>query len=207
MKYISIDIETTGLSPEENQILQIGAVIEDTDQVKELNQLPTFNCIVEHNSYLGQAGAIHLNSKIFKTLAELEKATLDKKLAIKREHNILPEKLVVQSFSMWLIANGFEPNKSGQIHITAAGKNFATFDKLFLEKLINWKSKIIVRQRILDPTCYFIDWKNDEVLPNLSLCKQRANLDSEVSHDALDDAFDVIKILRKVTYNYTKNLF
>lgn len=30
MKYVSIDIETSGLDPEINNVLSIGAVIEDT---------------------------------------------------------------------------------------------------------------------------------------------------------------------------------
>ena len=43
MKYISIDIETTGLDPENCQILSIGAVIEDTLNQLPFEELPTFH--------------------------------------------------------------------------------------------------------------------------------------------------------------------
>jgi DNA polymerase III epsilon subunit-like protein len=32
MKYVSIDIETSGLNPDMNNILSIGAIIEDTER-------------------------------------------------------------------------------------------------------------------------------------------------------------------------------
>ena len=58
MKYVSIDIETTGLDPETCQILQVGAVIEDTQNLLPLEELPKFNCIVEHPAYTGSPYAL-----------------------------------------------------------------------------------------------------------------------------------------------------
>ena len=43
MKYISIDIETTGLDRDLCQVLSIGAVIEDTNNIKPLEFEPTVN--------------------------------------------------------------------------------------------------------------------------------------------------------------------
>jgi len=88
-------------------------------------------------------------------------------------------------------------NQTKPIHITVAGKNFGTFDLRFLEKLPRWNQLIKVRQRILDPTILYTDWKNDESLPSLSKCKKRANMTEVVSHDAVEDSFDVIALLRK----------
>ena len=84
-----------------------------------------------------------------------------------------------------------------KVHITCAGKNFGTFDKLFLEKLPRWKQVFRIRQRILDPSVLFVDWKNDESLPSLTVCKDRAGLHGLVTHDALEDAWDVVEVLRK----------
>jgi hypothetical protein len=84
-----------------------------------------------------------------------------------------------------------------KVHITCAGKNFGTFDKLFLEKLPRWKQVFRIRQRILDPSVLFVDWKNDESLPGLSDCKKRAGLSEVVTHNALEDAWDVIELFRK----------
>jgi len=43
MKYISIDVETTGIDREKCQILSIGAVIEDTENIKPIKDLTFFS--------------------------------------------------------------------------------------------------------------------------------------------------------------------
>ena len=159
MRFVSIDIETTGLDPEYCQILEIGAVIEDTLNVVPVDQLPKFKCIVEHAKYTGQAFALDMNQPILSILAKLQTSNKEDRLAIRSEYNILPESLVTQSFSMWLNSNGLGPvnETASQISITVAGKNFATFDKLFLEKLSGWSNKIQIKQRIIDPAILWID--------------------------------------------------
>jgi hypothetical protein len=42
-----------------------------------------------------------------------------------------------------------------------------------------------------------VDWKNDKSLPNLTTCKERAGVSGIVTHNALEDAWDVIEVLRK----------
>ena len=204
MKYVSIDIETTGLDPETCQILQIGAVIEDTERVVDLTELPKFSCIVEHPVYAGQPVALSMNANILKKLGELERSSKDEKVNLRKQHNIIPVGIVAKSFNMWLAGKGFEMSETGAITINAAGKNFATFDKLFLQKLPNWGSNIQMRQRVIDPAILFMDWQADSSLPNLNKCIERAGLAGEVSHDALDDAIDVVRVLRAATNNYTK---
>ncbi len=76
-------------------------------------------------------------------------------------------------------------------------ENFATFDKHFLEKLPRWKQVIRIKQRILDPAILYVDWKNDSSLPSLGECKERAKIDGIVTHNALEDAWDVIELPRK----------
>jgi hypothetical protein len=49
----------------------------------------------------------------------------------------------------------------------------------------------------------FVDWKNDESLPGLSDCKKRAGLSEVVTHNALEDAWDVVELFRK-KYNTAK---
>jgi hypothetical protein len=81
-------------------------------------------------------------------------------------------------------------------HLNVAGKNFGTFDKVFLERLPRWKQLIKMRSRILDPAILFVDWKSDDALPGLTLCKERSNVEGEVTHNALEDAIDVVAVLR-----------
>lgn len=210
MKYCSIDIETTGLDAETCQILQVGAVIEDTNNILPIKDLPKFSCIVEHPEYTGSAFAINMNSWIFGILAQLDIATKEQRSILRAEHHIMPPSLVTKALYEWLIANGITPtegSRTGQIRITVAGKNFGTFDKKFLEKLPGWSAHIQVNQRILDPSVAFIDWKNDDVIPNLTKCMNRAGISGEVTHNAVQDAIDVINVIRSVTNNYEKNLY
>lgn len=208
MKYVSIDIETTGLNPEKCQILQIGAVIEDTSNPLPLEELPKFNCIIEHDDYSGQPTALKMNSWIFEILAGLENKTKDDRLAYRKEHNIIPVGLVARSLQMWLMDNGMIPEFINEpVKITVAGKNFASFDLQFLKRLPNWGSSVQVRQRIIDPAVMLTDWKNDDTLPNLNTCLKRLDLTGEVTHDAVSDAWDVIRVIRAATNDYTKVVY
>ncbi len=42
-----------------------------------------------------------------------------------------------------------------------------------------------------------MDWENDDEPPNLSTCLERAGVENTVvTHDAVDDARDVIRVIR-----------
>jgi oligoribonuclease len=208
MRYVSIDIETTGLNPENCQILQIGAIIEDTKNPLPYEEIPKFKCFVEHPEYSGQPTAISMNSWIFDILSGLDGSFRENRTDYRKQHNIIPVGLVARAVRLWLIDNGIMPeDTSSPVKITVAGKNFASFDKRFLEQLPGWGPLIQVRQRIIDPSVLLIDWEKDEVPPSLNSCIKRLEIDGEVSHDALEDAFDVIRVLRGSTKNYTIKLF
>ena len=87
--------------------------------------------------------------------------------------------------------------KSRPIKVNVVGKNFGTFDKPFLETHIpRWNSLVRFKQRIGDPTMLYTDFYNDEEFPGLSECKKRAKLPEEVAHDAVEDAKDIVMLLR-----------
>ena len=222
MKYISIDIETTGLDPENCQVLSIGAVIEDTNDIKPLADLPTFHGVVLSRQLNGQPYALNMNKDLIELMVRYEtsKTKEDKDLLEATSGMKFYEKdKIVEAFYYWLAENDFVEfdnidsggyvkmengkmlpmitNKTKPIHITSAGKNFATFDLKFLERMPRWKQLIKVRQRILDPSILYVDWKQDESLPSFALCKKRSGLPEEVAHDAVKDAQDVILLLRK----------
>ena len=127
-------------------------------------------------------------------------------------YKFVDESSLAQEFYRFLVKNKFlnsrgedmsdtqHINFSGAtppITISVAGKNFGTFDKLFLEKLVWWKKLIHIRQRIIDPGILFVDWVEDDAVPSLTKCKKRAGFSGEVTHNALEDAWDVIELLRK----------
>lgn len=223
MKYVSIDIETTGLDPEKNQILTIGAVIEDTSNPGvAVNDLPSFHGAIHYEELIGSPFALNMNKEIISRMVSYQTAKSNEaKAEIENENGIRFYKSedIVEALFQFCCDNGLVPvdpdflNKQvkivngrsypiltsnmSKVYITAAGKNFGTFDLKFLERLPRWKQVFRVRSRILDPAILFVDWKNDQDLPGLSLCKERAGLDPLVSHDAVDDARDVIELLRK----------
>ena len=205
MIYVSIDIETTGLDPETCQILQIGAAIENTRSVK--SDMPTFQCIIEHDHVSGSPFALNMNRVILEKIGELERADRADRSEIRKKHNIIPANLVAKSFRMWLEANGVTAEEGSPVSITVAGKNFASFDKLFLQKLPGWNSLIRIKSRVIDPAVLCMDWENDKSLPNLDTCMQRSQVEGSVTHDALQDAVDVIRVMRGITRNYTTIYF
>lgn len=207
MIYVSIDIETTGLNPESHQILQIGAVIEDTATVKPLSELPKISLTLEHEEYVGQPTALSMNSWILDILSRVDRLNKEDRLEYRKQKGIVPVGLAAKQFHLWLLQNGFKKEESGQIKITAAGKNFGTFDKLFLQKLPLWSSQVQIKQRVIDPAVLCTEWTEDEDLPNLNTCIKRLGLIGEVTHDAVQDALDVIRVIRSATNNYTHNAF
>jgi len=210
MKYVSIDIETTGINREKCQVLSIGAVIEDTNNPLPIEDLPKFHAaIVGREGFFGEPVALTMNANLIEAITQYQTAeNQDEKndLVNMTGMQFLKEDNIVIEFYNWLAQNGMIegvtefsfsrglPTK--KVYLNVAGKNFATFDKVFLEQLPRWKQLIDVRNRILDPAILFVDWVNDEALPGLGKCKERANVKGIVTHNALEDAIDVVEILR-----------
>jgi hypothetical protein len=219
MRYCSIDIETSGLDHEKHKVLSIGAIIEDTEKKLPYEECPKFNVILLQNEITGSPRAITMNKEIIAMIGDYLEGTNEVRhlMQTHSDYGFYKEDEVVAEFYRFLFANGFGyelvpgdvvntingvvypaiGGKTKPITINVAGKNFATFDKLFLEQLPWWQKLIKIRQRVLDPAILMVDWKNDTSLPNLTQCKERAGVEGIVTHNALDDAWDVIGILRK----------
>lgn len=224
MRYVSIDIETSGLNPEKNKVLSIGAIIEDTENLLTFEEIPKFNALVLQNEIVGSPRAITMNKEIISLMGDYLEGTTEARelLKTKSGYQIFEEDEVVKAFFDFLFMNGFGydimtsaqqvrfslgkgslpvfGSNTKPITINVAGKNFATFDKLFLESLPWWKKLIRIRQRILDPGILFVNWKDDESIPSLNECKKRAGIGGIVTHNALEDAWDVIELLRIANY-------
>jgi hypothetical protein len=212
MKYVSIDIETSGLDHEKNCILSIGAIIEDTEKKLSFDECPKFNAIILQREIVGSPRALTMNKNIISMIGTyLEGKDADRLILEKTSsYQFLEKEDVVKKFYEFLWVNGYGndvPNhllvtsridsNSKPITLNVAGKNFGTFDKLFLQQLPWWQKLIRTRQRVLDPAILCVDWKNDDSLPSLTTCKERTNIEGIVTHNALEDAWDVIEVLRK----------
>ena len=216
MIYVSIDIETSGLDHEKHKVLSIGAIIEDTEKKLPYEECPKFNTIILQNEITGSPRALTMNKEIIEMIGDYIEGT-DFEINVMNTHSdysFHKEDDVVKEFYTFLWCNGFSlldsqsthvngkltpiiDGKTKPITLNVAGKNFGTFDKLFLQELPWWQKLIRTRQRVLDPAILMVDWKNDKSLPNLTQCKERAGVNGIVTHNALEDAWDVIEVLRK----------
>ena len=222
MRYISIDIETTGLDPENCQILSIGAVIEDTHLPIPFEDLPKFHAVIKRESVYGSIFALNMNRDLIQAMKDHSEARTDEAKKLVEESfgaKFYHEDEVVEALYQFCYRNGLvdlDPNflnKQMKIvdgilypilgsnmvktYLNCAGKNFAGFDKKFLEKLPRWKQVFSIRSRVLDPGILFVDWINDESVPGLDECKKRAGIDGVVTHNAVEDAMDVVMLLRQ----------
>jgi oligoribonuclease len=226
MIYVSIDIETTGLSSENCQILSIGLAVEDTKVVAPIEKIPTLEIAIIRERIEGEIFAINMNRELISDILRYKKAKTDEErneISRQTKRIYVKEDEVVHRIFRFLYENrsleiddkdfftGMREVIDGKsypafreinspYHLTVAGKNFGTFDKLFLEKLHQWKRVLKVRSRILDPALLYVDWEKDEDLPGLSKCKERAGLSGVVSHNAVEDALDVIELIRRAGY-------
>ena len=221
MKYVSIDIETTGIDNETTQTLSIGLVVEDTVNIKPIEELPKLEIAIVRERIEGEIFAINMNRQLIADILEYKLARTDeerKEIEQRTGREYLYEEDVAKRIFQFLYDNGaldgkFDPtghfeivngksypsltSKMKPFYFNAAGKNFANFDNKFLERLPRWKQCLKARGRTLDPSVLFIDWQNDDCAPGLSLCKERAGLGDVVTHNAIEDAMDVVMLFRK----------
>lgn len=186
MRYISLDLETTGSNPRRHQILELAAVVEDTKKLLPLPELPAFRRVVCHPEYVGTAGALALNAGLLQELARKES----------NAELCAPDELLPQ-LREFLLAQGFRPDKKDCVAVTMAGKNIASFDLSFLRELFGYGTLVRAEPAMLDPAAFYLNWHKDTRLPTMQICKARAGFeDTTVAHQALADALDVVQLLR-----------
>lgn len=197
MLYVSIDIETSGLNPKKDQILSFGAIIEDTSKMLSFEDCPKFYATVIHRRIKGSPKALLMNVDLIKDISDYLE---NEDLSLDDENNtwngfFIDSFLLTESFTTFLHTHGFR-HVNSKYRINVAGKNFAMFDMLFLNNLPGWNCHVHVNKRVLDPAILYFDLIRDSELPSLDICKMRAKIDGDVSHNALLDAWDVIQLIR-----------
>jgi DNA polymerase III epsilon subunit-like protein len=184
LKYFSIDIETTGLSIENCQIIEFAAVFDDLKNPKPVNKLPKFHRLIKTGRVIqGEPFALAMHSEKLYAIANNDP-----------KFEYCYEGELQKQFATFIEECGIKRGTK-RIVINVAGKNFGSFDLQFLNK-IGFGSDVVIKHRILDPSILFLT-SDDDMLPNLDDCKVRAKIKNKVSHNALEDAIDVIEVLRK----------
>jgi DNA polymerase III epsilon subunit-like protein len=183
--YVSIDIETTGLSPHRHQVIEFGAVLEDW--LTPVEQLPAFHAYVIHDEYRGDPFALAMNHEILRRIANKDKHA---------EFKFYRPLQLAMEFEKWLAGHKIDPQR-----VPVAGKNFAGFDAQFLAELRDYDGPtfgqcIKFAHRVIDPGTLYFDPRIDKLPPSTKTCMERAGIPGEVAHTAVEDAVAVIKMIR-----------
>jgi hypothetical protein len=140
---------------------------------------------VNKENYRGNIFALAMNAHILTKILDMRKSGAPTDAICP-----LPE-MIANFFREFLKKHGFLDIKP-----VIAGKNVAGFDLPFLNTCIpDWKY-IKFHHRVIDPGMLYFNPKTDMVPPDLKECKKRAGLPEIVTHEALDDAWDVIQLVR-----------
>lgn len=192
MKYVSIDIETTGLDPDKCQVVEIAAVV-DSGLDTPIKELPAFRFICVRDQYTGDPYALSMHARLFEQIAT----------------GRYPRQVIKPNYvELWgnpnnfpmVFANWLRSQKISPVAFNVVGKNFANFDSRFLRRMvdagcINWN------YRIMDVGSMYVR-PGDRWLPSTGECCERAGLypadeiDGSV-HEALFDARTVVALVRK----------
>ena len=132
MRYLSIDLETTGLDHINHQIIEFGAVLEDTNNILPMNELPVYHAYIipPKNQLYGDIYALNLNASIIEKLKNRK--------MLENTYNFVKPEDLADDFLFWLHSQGFEikTNNEGTSDeykyvetLNVAGKNFNGFDK------------------------------------------------------------------------------
>jgi oligoribonuclease len=185
VKYLSMDIETTGLRRERDQILEVAAVLADTRSREPLEKLPAFRARLYYDEVVGQPFALHLNAKII----------LDMDRRPNHLNFVHPDNLASRLAQFVDDQKGWDAKGK----VTLAGKNAGTFDLPFLQRLEHWDRWMKVHHRVIDPAMYYWHPESDEMLPTTGECIARAGISWEESrlHSAYDDALLVVELVRR----------
>ena len=201
MKYVSLDIETTGLEPKRPEnIIGLSFVVEDTDRPDvPLRNLPSLTLVIDQGRFEGEPYALSLNSWLFDMIVDSRKGKDTQYRVVSwGDGNALHNTLYgYVPYGGWehLVLDFLEAH-FGNKSITVAGKNVAGFDMQFMTQIIQRRFK----HRVIDVGSVFADFIRPNPIPSLDELKKEHGM-GDVSHDMYDDALDVIALLRK---KYTK---
>ena len=196
MQFLSIDLETTGLNPEKDQILEFGCIIGDLDYNTDIMELPSWQTYFYYDRIEGDPFALGMNHEILTLIAKRPTGF----------EFIHPDELAGQ-------LNDFLSRKLGKYatnqDILVAGKNFDKFDRQFLNRLKRFNTYINLTKGALDPGNLYFNPLLDTKLPSLKTCCERANITPYKEHTALGDARTVVALIREYyhpTSNWTYNV-
>jgi oligoribonuclease len=189
MNYVSIDIETTGLEPALDQILEFAAVADDFDS--PIDDLPIFQRYIKWDRVRGNPFAMSMNAEILKTISN---SPIGFAGTLRTTGCVRDDQLLYQ-FATWLklLQDDFDFNP---MNLKVAGHNASGFDVQFIKRLPGYGEVVQFHHRVLDVgSLYFRP--EDHELPATQKCLTRAGLGgTPLEHRAVPDALNAVKLIR-----------
>lgn len=182
--YVSIDIETTGID-EKSHILQIAAVFDDL--VSPIHTLPKLDLPIKWEAITySEPYALGMNAGLLTKMMDKNFQTYTQ-----RQAGIELIAFLVECQRLSGVDEKGKPKK-----IIVAGKNVASFDIPKLEQFLTWDREqfdALIHYKTLDVGSLYYDVFGDNV--SLSKINELTGRNA-VSHNALDDALDVVYAVR-----------
>lgn len=195
MKFLSVDIETTGLDEKVHSIIQFAAVHAD-DKATFKPQI--FHGWVKPDGMVWDIYCLNLHFNWIKQVLERLREGTTHHMSDHQPEIFEDFEQLHSAFYVWLAQQRIynEDDHLKGKKLLALGKNFGSFDHRFLTAAGYGN---LWRHRSLDATPYYTI-ATDEKPPELKVCKQRAFErgcvfnSKEVAHTALEDAIDVMTL-------------
>lgn len=202
MRVFAVDVETTGLDARRHSILEVAIL--SFELGGDLGKHEVFHRYIIPEDMVWSQFCLKLHEKMIAKLVT-GAIPVDKEATLYSDFNVpkqIPIGKLRNEIQAWLRnidhSNKDESGRTVQNKMIGAGKNFATFDKLFLDFACTYET--LFKHRTLDPTMAYIE-PGDNVPPELKVCKERAMKmglkfnTADVLHNALSDCWDVAKLL------------
>ncbi len=191
----SIDLETTGLDPNVHGIVEFAAIMADTHHAFQPRVLHKY---LRLEGLVWSEYCLNLHRDLIPLILKLTQEGSDK--VVKHEH-------LWMHMHEWLRQCNYVEEKGGSLlpkKVTPSGKNFASFDKGFLDRLGFGRG---IRHRTADPVMlYFNPMAHGDTLPSTEQCLELAASEgaklptTKAAHTAVEDAWAVLDLL---TFKYT----
>lgn len=201
MKYLSIDIETTGLKPEDSDIVEFAAIYEDTENPlpfeEKVREGHVFNYVFMREKYRTDAFCARLHHGLWTDLVKVQEevnnrpstewtdghgweykmsgfAVVKVKPPLGLHSTVFgPPSAFLTELEDWFQNLSDWPHRAFR-RTNIAGKNAAMFDLPFLAAEFPAFANIVgVRQRVIDPAILYADWSKDNAMPNTEECLAR----------------------------------
>lgn len=203
MRFVSIDVETTGLDPKRCQIVELAMIDCELLVSEGIKPIPGALPHPKGSAYVNRMDSLHLFVQPRKGdryegddyAINLHKQMIER-IMDGREDSVAHHELSGRIFD-FLHRNGYHRGASTKLLAVPCGKNVGRFDMAFMAEHVDVLCpEELFHNRAIDVGILWLR-PDDDVPPDLAECKRRAGItDNREPHRALNDAFINIELVQ-----------